>query len=311
MKNGGRMAPSKIWPSVMVAVGLVTLWQIRSPASGEGQTPNEPPIVFSLIDDSTNDSNVYTVNPDGTQLNQVTSYPGTDHSATWSPDYSKLAFVSDRYDRGNNDIYVMDAEGGNVIRITRSPDIDGGPAWSPDSEEILFWRSSADGTWLPFIVTIASGEERPLPGGMQGDGGFDWSADGKVALTRNVGGEVGIYILDPTSGTLLDRFDGPGSQTAPSWRPQEGSLAFVSEGSVEVADNGTTASQEVEILNSGQVSSLDWGPDQFRMAYSAYDYESRTSEGAEGELHLVDTATGSDTEIPLPDSQRLLWGIDW
>jgi Tol biopolymer transport system component len=54
----------------------------------------------------------------------------------WSPDGSKIAFVSNR--DGRRDIYIMNADGSNVTRLTKDSIIKWSPSWSPDGTKIAF-----------------------------------------------------------------------------------------------------------------------------------------------------------------------------
>jgi Tol biopolymer transport system component len=58
-------------------------------------------------------------------------------SCCWSPDGTKLAFVS-WPDWGNMEIYVMNADGSEQKNLTNNPGRDDFPAWSPDGQKILF-----------------------------------------------------------------------------------------------------------------------------------------------------------------------------
>ena len=53
---------------------------------------------------------IYTVNPDGSDLRRVTHDPAPDRSPAWSPDGTQIGFASRR--DHNWDIYVVDASGG-------------------------------------------------------------------------------------------------------------------------------------------------------------------------------------------------------
>lgn len=63
---------------------------------------------------------------------------------TWSPDGSRIAFVSDRYHSGSSrgsDIMLVD-EAGRVTRLTESPGDDRSPIWSSDGNRIVFERTT-------------------------------------------------------------------------------------------------------------------------------------------------------------------------
>lgn len=79
---------------------------------------------------------IYTANPDGSDLQRLTNSPGYDAEATISPDGKKIVFTSDR--DADLELYKMDADGKNVQRLTNSPGYDGGAFFSPDSKQIVF-----------------------------------------------------------------------------------------------------------------------------------------------------------------------------
>jgi dipeptidyl aminopeptidase/acylaminoacyl peptidase len=56
------------------------------------------------------------------------------HSPRWSPDGSKVAFVSNR--NGKNQIFVMDANGGEAQQAASFKNGASGPVWSPDGAKI-------------------------------------------------------------------------------------------------------------------------------------------------------------------------------
>jgi TolB protein len=66
---------------------------------------------------------------DGSGATRLTNNPAFDFSPTWSPNGTKIAFVSER--AGNDEIYVMSANGTGVTRLTNNPAIDQEPAWGP------------------------------------------------------------------------------------------------------------------------------------------------------------------------------------
>jgi len=79
---------------------------------------------------------IFTANPDGSNLKQLTDAPGYDAEATISLDGNKITFTSMR--NGDLDIYTMDADGKNVKQLTHELGYDGGPTFSPDGNWIVY-----------------------------------------------------------------------------------------------------------------------------------------------------------------------------
>jgi len=79
---------------------------------------------------------IFTANPDGSDLKQLTNTRGYDAETTITLDGKKLVFTSMR--SGDLDIYSMDANGMNVRRLTYELGYDGGPFWSYDGKQIVY-----------------------------------------------------------------------------------------------------------------------------------------------------------------------------
>ena len=84
-------------------------------------------------------SDIWVMNADGTDRVRLTDDPAADFAPAWSPDASRIAFVSSR--DGNPEIYVMTADGSQQVRVTNDPGSDRDPDWSPDGR-IVFSRSA-------------------------------------------------------------------------------------------------------------------------------------------------------------------------
>jgi len=78
---------------------------------------------------------IFTANPDGSDVKQLTDTSGYDAETTISR-RGKLVFTSKR--SGDLDIYTMDADGRNVKRLTNELGYDGGPFWSYDGKQIVY-----------------------------------------------------------------------------------------------------------------------------------------------------------------------------
>ena len=79
---------------------------------------------------------------------QVLHARGSARSLRWSPDGSKLAFVSDRGDHAF--VAVYDVATKTLRFLDPSVDSDAEPTWSPDGRRIAFLRNPAGADGLPF-----------------------------------------------------------------------------------------------------------------------------------------------------------------
>jgi TolB protein len=79
---------------------------------------------------------IYTANPDGSDLRRLTNYDVYTAEGTLSPDGRTIVFTSLK--DGDLDIYTMNVDGSNVRQLTTTPGYDGGPFFSPDGKRIVY-----------------------------------------------------------------------------------------------------------------------------------------------------------------------------
>jgi TolB protein len=126
-----------MWRFVIVLIAAVAL---LVPTSSGGGTA-APELAFAR------GGNVWTIGADGKRARLLVRGA---YAPAWSPDGTRLAFVSHRAG-GDEEIYVAKADGTGVTRLTKLPGADLSPAWSSDGRRIAWshdaeiWTMSASG----------------------------------------------------------------------------------------------------------------------------------------------------------------------
>ncbi len=112
----------------------------------------------------------------------LTSFPGLQGLARFSPDGNQIAFVWNGEKEDNFDIYVKLIGTEKPLRLTTDPGKDTAPAWSPDGRSIAFCRRTEREDAI-YVVPALGGPERKLYAtsaeAMAQYMASDWSPDGK------------------------------------------------------------------------------------------------------------------------------------
>jgi Tol biopolymer transport system component len=154
---------------ILLAATAAVLFAATSLMPGEpaAQTAStNGKIVYAGFDPETNRTHIYTMNPDGTGVTNLTG-ARTDinwapritygDGPEWSPDGTKISAsgssLSDIGSCCSRNVYVMDADGTNVQRLTNTPSTTEGEdyeaTWAPD------------GSWLAFTSTRSESPRDP------------------------------------------------------------------------------------------------------------------------------------------------------
>jgi Tol biopolymer transport system component len=132
-----------------------------SPGEPDAQTAaTNGKIVYSGYDPETQRTQIYTMNPDGTGVTNITQAHTDPNWAPritygdgpeWSPDGTKISASGSSLSGGSccsRNVYVMDADGTNVQRLTNTPSTTEGedyePTWAPDGSWLAFTSTRGD-----------------------------------------------------------------------------------------------------------------------------------------------------------------------
>ena len=170
-------------------------------------------VVFTYEDD------LWIVSSAGGDARRMTSHPGAERYAKFSPDGTQIAFTGS-YD-GGTDVYVMDARGGVPRRLTYHPAADRVLGWHPDGTAILFrsrreFTVRAEGVYL---VPFEGGLEQRLP--VDRAGLSDLSPDGRSIAYNRITREDATwkrYQGGEAQDIWMGRLDRGDFQRITSWR---------------------------------------------------------------------------------------------
>jgi Tol biopolymer transport system component len=208
--------------------------------------------------------------PNGADLtllsDTVAGYP----FGAWSPDGSRVAFLSGSFGEGS--ILVINADGtreSHVGDIQARP-----PEWSPDGTRLLFeaveggiYSVGADGSGLTEIAKDGHGPK--------------WSPDGmRIAFVSERNGNRDLFLVDPDGSDERRLTHDPAPDEAFSWAPDGHRIVYVSyrhgaepenigigDAEVFVVDPRTGRSRNLS-RNAAWDGDPDWSPDGARIVFT-------------------------------------------
>lgn len=178
------------------------------------------------VDNPEGDQEIFSVNPDGTGLQQITDNSVGDRSPAVSPDRTQIVFTRLSYSQeGRSDIVKMNADSSGKTRLTFDPKIDGSPSFSPDGEKVAFVRQVVEGKRRIYndeIFTMnADGSRQARLTTSKADGGDPaWWPDGnKIAFSSD--GDVYKMKRDGSGETNVtnDATSAYSRDSDPDWQP--------------------------------------------------------------------------------------------
>lgn len=161
-------------------------------------------------------THIFVIPAEGGSPRQLTSGEFDVHSISWSPDGSKIAFISNRTedpdDNHNNDVWTVDVETGKIAQMTDTPGMEILPVWSPDGKYLAYQAA------LRPVNTKDSQAENPHLMIMPSSGGpakdlcssldrrirtWKWSPDGRfIFFTADNMGARNLYRVSVPDGKI-------------------------------------------------------------------------------------------------------------
>ena len=187
------------------------------------RAPTTAKIAFTSTRD--NNSEIYIMNPDGSQQVNLSKHTARDLAPAWSPTGEQIAFNSNR--GGVRDIYLMDADGKNVRRVFRHSAYREYPTWSPDGQKLAYLHAE---DWSIYVGTVDGKQETRVAWTNFLGGWPDWSPDGTEIAFIYTAGPGGYLLKAVNLQTGKERIivpnNGPQTLWNPDWSPDGTRIAF-------------------------------------------------------------------------------------
>ena len=204
---------------------------------------------------------------------------GNDINPVWSPDGSRIAFLSSRTDDDDYyyyHIYTMAADGSDVKSIAPSipvhPRPEGTPVWSPDGTRLAFLGIGLEGEgakWLHLYIVGADGSDLTQIG--EAGSRPAWSPDGlRIAFVGQIGEDDGLFTAAPDGSPptkILDYTNG--LKRVPkniSWSPDGAQLLLSGRQTSVINADGSDFKRLIPPVFSTGETPASWSPDGSRIA---------------------------------------------
>lgn len=277
---------------------------IPSSSGAEPSSSVHLPGRFAFASSRDGDFEIYVMNPDGTDLQQLTDDAANDHRPTWSFDGSSIAFVSDR--SGTDQIWLMKEDGSDLRQLT---DVSGGadgPSWSDDGNTVLFNQADPQ---VVYLIGIDGRDVRKVIGAA--DHGFDYMADAalspdgkQVVFTGVMGTDVDLYLVSTSGGHAVALTDTATEKGSAAWSPDSTRIAFQNDADLGclylISAEGSDLTRVTEGCTEGFI--ITWSPDGSLIGWAGgpHGTDDIHAIGADGTGQLQLTTSG--------DISDLAWG---
>lgn len=255
---------------------------------------------LAFTSDRSGTYDLWLMGSDGGNEAALTTGPDDEVMPSWSPDGTRLAFVSSvDLETGSADICSINADGTGLRNLTGTADVmEIAPTWSPNGEHIAYAVQDGDSSQIHVMESDGGAPELLVSGGSWPS----WSPDGERILfsgrrgtTHEALWTVKVDDDDPNPSLVMK---GDGALTEPSWSRDGESIAYVAASGDADASDPVEWNEDIFVMPAEggpgrRVVSfagndhwpVAWSPDSGEFAFTA------DGEANSGEIFVIDLTT--------------------
>ena len=254
-------------------------------------------------------TDVYSVRPDGQDLQRLTTDPGFDACAAYSADGERIAYCSGQ-SGGPVQVWTMRQDGSDKQQVTHMSVTAIFPDFSPDGSKLVFCAGASTFARDIYVVNSDGSDLTRLTSDVGNNVYPAFSPNGKkIVFTSNRTGTSQVWLMnaDGSNQTQLT-FDPLPKDQVPDWSPHGNKIAYLAD-THGIADMGNSwgdiwvmnanGTHQHQITHDATDYGTAWSPDGRRIA--TLDFPSRT-------IYTLDAKDGSDAVAVHPAGLQFVPG---
>jgi Tol biopolymer transport system component len=254
-------------------------------------------------------TDVYSVQPNGQDLQRLTTDPGFDACAAYSADGKRIAYCSGQ-GGGPVQVWTMNQDGTDKHQVTHMSDTAIFPDFSPEGSKLVFCAGPSTFARDIYVVNSDGSDLTRLTSDVGNNVYPAFSPNGrKIVFTSNRTGTSQVWLMNADGSNQRQlTFDSQPKDQVADWSPNGSKIAYLAD-THGIADMGNSwgdiwvmnanGSHQHQITHDATDYGTAWSPDGTRIA--TLDFPTRT-------IYTLNARDGSDRQAVHPGGLQFVPG---